>query len=192
MQHHLQAVVRSLEPRPACIHAAAPIAVDEETLQQAMATQRDALRRFIVLQLVPAQDGALNAHAFIAESRRVLRERGELAHAAWQFGIAATIAVELARATVRELAGPAASGVRGLEGLSRVGRRRAAERLAAAFAGLGDDLRDLMLAVALRELSLDEAGMLLTQRLTVTRARTARAVRALGRHLQEDGFAAVA
>jgi DNA-directed RNA polymerase specialized sigma24 family protein len=174
MSHPLPSVApSSLPPRADALDAVVALADEPATLQEALAAQRDALRRFIVLQLTPADGGALSAHAFVTESRAVLRDRGLREHATWQFGLAASIVWEMSRAAARQLHGG------GLQALSDAERRRVEDRLRIRLATLDDDVRDLLLAVAMHALSMDQAGLLLTRPIAAARDRVARALRRL-------------
>lgn len=185
MHHQFRAVVRSTADARAA-RPATRVAADGELLFEALATRRaDTLRIFIICQLVQ-HDSRATARAFLAHVRVLRACRGAVPEAGWLVGIAGAVVRELARGTAHELreTAPAPGGAAtGLAALAPCDRLRVAHRLSAHLASLGDELHDLLLLVAMDELSIDDAGLLLRLPVETAHKRLDRATRALDRRL---------
>lgn len=185
MHHQFRAVVRSPANKNAS-HSAAP-AADSDILFEAIAVRRaDTLRAFVIGQLAERIDGVAIARIFLAHARALRTSRGPVLEAAWLVGVAGGIARLLARETtrmLREAALDTPAMEAGLESLAPPDQLRVARRLSAQFECLSDELHDLLLLIAMGEMSIDDAGLLLARPREAAGRRIDRAMRVLRHRL---------
>lgn len=185
MHHQFRAVVRSSDHENAS-HTASHFA-NSDILFEILAVRRaDTLRAFVIGRLAEHGDGVAIARLFLAHARALRTSRGAVLEAAWLVGVAGGVARQLAREAarlLREAAPDPAATETNLDSLAGPDQLRVARRLSAQFECLSDELHDLLLLVAMGDMSIDDAGLLLGQPREAAGRRIDRAMRVLRHRL---------
>jgi DNA-directed RNA polymerase specialized sigma24 family protein len=185
MHHQLRTVVRSSAHENASRTAGRT--ADSDILFEALAVRRaNTLRAFVIARLAEYGGGVAIARAFLAHARNLRTSRGAVPEAIWLVGVAGGAVRELAHGTARQLRETALAPARletGLRSLATSDQLRVARRLSAQFESLSDELHDLLLLVAMGEMSIDDAGLLLGRPLDAASRRIERAMRVLRHRL---------
>jgi DNA-directed RNA polymerase specialized sigma24 family protein len=185
MHHRLRTVVRSSAHGNAS--RAVSRAAESDSLFEALAMRRaDTLRAFVIGRLAEYGGGLAIARAFLAHARALRISRGAVPEASWLVGVAGGVARELAHGAAQQMQKAALAPAQKAADpgpLALPDQLRIARRLSAQFQSLSDELHDLLLLVAMGEMSIDDAGLLLGRPLDAASRRLERAMRVLRHRL---------